>query len=643
MSGEARVDIFSRRALIMSSLGGLFFSAITIRMAQLQIFENDEFRLEAAENQFNLLLRPASRGSVYDRFGVPLAVNRRDFRVSIMREDVDDLAGTIKALGSILRIPTEKTLTILADAKLAPRFMPALVAENLSWEEFSRVQVYSASYPGIRAEMGESRNYPLGESLAHVLGYVAKANAKDVIADPEAQNPGVRVGKEGIEKSQESALKGKHGATKLEVNAHGRMIREVSDPRLDPVSGEAIVLTIDAELQQLAFDQFSASKDKPAESGAAVLMDLVTGDVLALVSAPSFDPNKFVDGIGTVEFNEYNTNERQPLYHKSVRGTFPPGSTYKLVTALAALEAGIVTPEETIFCGGSIVIGGHRFHCASRSGHGSISFHNAMKSSCNVYFYEMGRRLGGKKIGDMARKLGIGHKYELGIPGVRTGFVADPDHKLRAFKQEWTLGDTINASIGQGLVAVSPLHLAIMCARVGAKGKAVEPRLIHEGPNAQPFKQFADLGFNPKNIELLQKSLFAVTNEAGGTARGDLGIEGITIAGKTGTSQVGRITSAERAAGIRNASLVRNRREHALFVCYGPSENPRYACAVVVEHAGAGGGKAAAPRAREIMRATLLKDPSSKPRFSVKVRTASTDVTPSPLAPLNAVAKKDKA
>jgi penicillin-binding protein 2 len=643
MSSGRDDNLFTRRALTLSSLGGLFFAAVGVRMGQLQIFENSEFRLEAAENQFNLLVNPASRGPVYDRFGIPLAVNRRDFRVSIMREDVDDLPKTINALASILRIPSDKAAMVLADARVAPRFMPALVAENLSWEEYSRVNVYAASFPGVRAEMGEARNYPLAESFAHVIGYVAKANDKDVAADPQSRHPGIRVGKEGIERSQEQGLKGKHGATKLEVNAHGRVIHEVVDPRLAPTSGTPVVLTIDAEIQQLAYDQFMApTGDTPTQSGAAVVLDLVTGDVIALVSAPGFDPNKFVDGIGRADFTAYNTDERQPLYHKAVRGTYPPGSTYKIVTGLAVLEAGLVKEEDTVFCGGAINIGGNLFHCASRRGHGRVNFHQAFRASCNVYFYEMGRRVGGEAIGKMASKLGIGQKYELGIPGVRTGYVATPEYKLSTFKQRWTLSDTINSCIGQGLVAVSPLQLAIMAARVGAKGKAIEPRLIHEGPGASPPKNFASLGFDPKNIEIMLKGLYGVANEAGGTGRGDIGIEGMTIGGKTGTAQVGRITAADRRAGVRNASLERKRREHALFVCYGPTENPRYACAVVVEHAGMGGGKAAAPRAREIMRATLLKDPASKPYFSAKQQIADATST-RPLAPLNATPKKGKA
>ncbi|MEN9873150.1 MAG: hypothetical protein RL186_47 [Pseudomonadota bacterium] len=641
MSGDGDGELFNRRALLLSGLGGLFFAAIGGRMAQLQLFENAEFRLQAAENQFNLLVKPASRGAVYDRFGVPLAVNRRDFRVSIMREDVADMPATLGALASILRLPPQRIAEITADAAATPRFMPALVAENLSWEAFSRVSVYAASYQGVRAEMGEARNYPLGESFAHVIGYVAKASAKDIEKDPQSRQPGIRVGKEGIEKLQETGLRGQHGSIKLEVNAHGRVIREVIDPRLDSVPGSDVVLTLDSELQQLAYDQFAAAKGREAQSGAAVVIDMQSGELLVMVSAPAYDPNKFVDGIGHADFQDYNNNERHPLYHKAVRGTYPPGSTYKLVTTLAALEAGLITPEEGIFCRGAINIGGNLFHCSSRRGHGMVHLHDAVKSSCDIFYYELGRRLGGQRIADMARKLGIGQAYDLGLPGVKAGYVAEPSYKLARFKQPWGMGDTINSSIGQGLVAVSPLQLAIMVARIGSGGRAVIPKLIHAGPGAQNIGAFASLGFDPKNLALLQAGLHGVVNEAGGTARMSLGIEGMTLAGKTGTSQVRRISMGERRSGVRsNDSLPWKLRDNALFVCYGPYENPRYACAVVVEHGGTG-GRAAAPRAREIMRATLLKDPASLPRFAIgsKMTVANDALRP----PLNGVPTKDKA
>lgn len=626
-------DLFSRRAVVLSSLGGLYFGILGLRMAQLQIFENEEFRLEAAENQFNLLVNPASRGPVYDRFGVPLAVNRRDFRVSIMREDVEDLPKTVTALASILRLPPEAADTVLNDAKVAPRFMPSMVADNLSWEDFSKVSVYSASFPGVRCDMGEARNYPLAESMAHVLGYVAKANDKDVALDPQARHPGIRVGKEGIEKSQEKGLKGVHGATKLEVNAHGRVIREVVDPRLAPKSGAPIVLTIDAEIQQVAYDQFQPKEDRPAEAGSAVVMDIHSGELLALVSAPSFDPNKFVDGISRTDFNEYNNAEMRPLYHKAVRGIYPPGSTYKMITALAALEAGVTDPEETVQCPGFYMLGNHRFHCHARSGHGTVNLHTAIKVSCDVYFYEMGRRIGGEKMAEVARGFGFGQRFDLGIPGIAASHVPDNAWKLKNRGAPWAVYDSLNVAIGQGLIAATPLQLAVMTARIASQGVAVEPRLIREGPGAVPMTPFKRLPFDYKNMHLVHEGMIAVSNEAGGTGRGDLGIEGVRMAGKTGTAQVRRITMAERRTGVRsNESLPWRQRDHALFVCYAPAEQPKYCCAVVVDHGG-GGGKAAAPRAREIMRATLLKDPTSRPAFTTATKTAEAAPPSGPATP----------
>ncbi len=621
-------DLFSRRAVILSSLGGLYFAVLGIRMAQLQIFENDEFRVEAAANQFNLVINPASRGPVYDRFGVPLAVNRRDFRVSVMRDDVKDLPATIDALAAILHLSPEKAAACLREAKSAPRFMPAMVAENLSWEEFSRVSVYGASYPGVRCEMGEARNYPLAESMAHVLGYVARANDKDLLNDAQARHPGIRVGKEGIEKSQEIGLRGAHGATKVEVNAHGRVIREVVDPRLTAKSGTPIVLTIDAEIQQIAYDQFQAKEKRPAEAGSAVVMDIRTGELLALVSAPAFDPNKFVDGINRADFAEYNAAEMRPLYHKAVRGIYPPGSTYKMVTAVAALEAKITDPEETINCPGFYMLGNHRFHCHSRRGHGRVNLHTAIKVSCDVYFYEMGRRIGGDKMAEVARGFGFGQRFDIGIPGVASSVVPDNAWKLKNRGQSWQDYDSLNVAIGQGLITATPLQLAVMAARIASQGSAVEPRLIREGPGAVPFIPFKPLPFNHENMHLVHEGMIAVSNEAGGTGRGDLGIPGVTMAGKTGTAQVRRITMAERSVGVRsNASLPWRQRDHALFVCYAPAEDPKYCCAVVVDHGGGGGAKAA-PRAREIMKATLLKDPSARPAFTTKAKTA--ELKPAP-------------
>ena len=642
MSRDDQADIFSRRAVVLSGLGGLFFGAVGLRLAQLQVFENSEFRLEAQENRFNYNLRPASRGPVYDRFGVPLAINRRDFRVLVMRDEVGgrtrqeklaSLDSTVAALGSVLRIPQPRITRIQQDARAAPRFLPALVADNLSWEQYARVSVQAASFPGVRVEMGEARNYPLGPAFAHVVGFVARANKDEAQNDPDARHPGVRVGKEGLEKSQEAGLRGQHGQLKLEVNAHGRVIREVDDPRLAAVPGEPVVLTIDAELQQVAYDQFKAHDGKPAESGAAIVMDVETGELLVLCSAPAFDPNKFVDGIAGPDYRAYLDDPYRPLYHKAVRGIYPPGSTYKMVIGLAALEYGVTTPEETINCPGFAYYGGNRFHCHARRGHGRVNLHDAIKVSCDCYFYAMGARLGGDRMAEVARRFGFGEGFDIGIPGVARAHVPDTAWKRENRNQDWALYDSVNVSIGQGLMISTPLQLAVMTARIATEGVAVEPVLIREGPGAKPRRAWGRLPFLYDNLHRVHLGMIAVSNEAGGTARADIGVEGVIIAGKTGTSQVRRITMAERRSGVlSNAALPWNRRDHGLFVSYAPADRPKYCCVVVVEHGG-GGSKAAAPRAREILKATLIKDPSRRPAFSARQQMAQVaPATPAPPA-----------
>ncbi len=603
-------DIFERRAFLLAGFGGLAFTALGLRMAQLQIIENKNFRKEAADNQFNLILVPASRGPIYDRFGIPLAVNRREFRVMVVRDQVgsrEELFSTIDQISSILGKDAVSTQKVKDETKTAPRFQPTQIASKLSWEEYSRICLYSANYPGILPQMGEGRNYPLGESFAHLLGYVAKANPKEIEADPEANHPGVRVGKEGLEKSQEKFLRGKHGANKVEVTARGKPVREVFDPTLMPIAGEPIVLTIDAEIQQIAYDQFNE------ESGSAVVIDIKTGEILALASAPSFDPNKFVDGINSADYAEYTNNEMKPLFHKAVRGTYPAGSTFKTIMSIAALEAGVVTPEETIFCPGSYLIGSNRFHCGGR--HGNIAMHNALKVSCDVYYYELGRRMGGEKMAEVARRYGLGQKFDLGIPGISAGIIPDAAWKMKRVKTPWAIYDNINMVIGQGYVSVTSLQLAVMCARIASFGKEVIPRLIKIGPNAHPEVAFRDMKRDIEQIKVVHGGMYGAANEPGGTANRPLGIEGVKIAGKTGTAQVRRISMAERRSGVRsNASLEWRMRDHGLFVCFGPYDNPRYACAVIADHGG-GGGSAAAPKAREIMKAVLLKDPSNLPSF----------------------------
>lgn len=616
-------EIFSRRAMILSGLGGLALFVLSGRMAQLQLFQSDALSRAAEDNRFNLVVEPAPRGGIYDRFGSPLAINKRDFRVVVTPASLRNDPVTINALAGYLRLTPDGRDRLVEEIQRAPRQMPLTLRENLTWEEYAAVSVQVAAYPGVRPEIGQARAYPRGPAFAHLVGYVARANQREAEGDPILKAPGVRLGKEGLEGSQEAGLRGKHGALKLEVDSGGRVIREVRDPDLAPLPGQDMVLTIDADLQQFAYDRLGE------ESGSAIVMDVRSGDLIVMTSAPGFDPNQFVNGIASSAYSALLNDEKKPLYHKAVRGTYPPGSTFKMMTALAALEAGVVDPRERIVCRGFTTLGSQRFHCWRAGGHGAVDMRSALKVSCNVYFYEMSRRVGQEAIAKVAREFGLGAAWPVGVPGVARANVPDEAWKQRRFKERWSVADSFNFGIGQGYLTASPLQLALMTARLAAGGVAITPRLIREGPGATPVAVAERLPLAPEHLAIVKGGMEAVTSEAGGTARNRLGIEGMTIAGKTGTSQVARLTMADRRRGITStANLPWRRRNHALFVAYAPVEQPRYCCAVVVEH-GIGGARTAAPIAYDIMREVLLKDPSSKPAFSaLRARLAESGIEP---------------
>jgi penicillin-binding protein 2 len=600
-------NIFTRRTFILSAIGGLGFASLALRMAKLQVFENSEYRLEAADNQFNFSVVPASRGAIYDRFGIPIAINRRDFRVMVIRdefENTEQLFKTIDQIGTYFGVPYEKIETTKKEVKSAPRYLPSQIVSSLTWEQYSQINLFKANYPGVYPEMGENRNYPLGDSFAHIIGYVARANDAEAKIDKNLKHPAIRIGKEGLEKAQEGNLRGKHGARKLEVDAHNKIIREVFDPSLSPVSGEPIVLTIDAEMQQIAIDLLKG------EAGALVALDIKTGEIMTMASSPTYDPNKFVDGIPAAEYKALLENERHPLYHKAIRGNYPAASTFKPLMSIAALEAGVIRADEHINCPGFIYIGNNKFHCAARRGHGPVNLHTAIKASCDVYYYEVGRRLGADKIAQMAKRFGLGKAWDIGLPGVSKASIPDPEWKMQKYKKPWHVTDTVNMSIGQGYVTITPMQLAIMATRIGAFGKEVEPSLIR-AKDGTSRTQWPSMNIPEDYMKAVHNGMLGVTREGGGTATKIFGGFPYKIAGKTGTAQVRRISLEERKKGVlSNASLEWKLRDHSLFVCFGPAEDPKYACACIIEHGGNGAG-AAAPRARDLMKALIEKDPGA--------------------------------
>jgi len=619
---NGRFKSFTRRALLLGAGQGLMLTALAGRMYYLQVVESDRYAMLAEDNRINLRLLPPPRGRIVDRYGLPVALNQRNYRVVLVRELMPDVETTLNVLGAIIRVDEGDRKRVLRETQRKRAFVPVTVRENLSWDEVSRIEVNTPNLPGISIEVGETRRYPFGEAMAHVIGYVAAVSERELTGDPLLELPGFRIGKNGIERFYDLELRGSAGTSHFEVNALGRVIRELSREEGRP--GREAVLSIDAGLQNYVHQRLLGEL-----SAAAVVLDIETGDLLALASVPGYDPNAFSIGLSGRQWNALITDPLSPLSNKTIAGTFAPGSTFKPVVALAALEAGI-SPSHRNFCPGFMRLGNIKFHCWKKYGHGSVDMHNAIKQSCNVYFYDLARRLGIDRIEAMARRLGLGRQVGVDLPGELPAVIPSRDWKQATLGEVWHGGETLNAAIGQGFVLTTPLQLAVMTARL-ASGREVVPRLLRgfggleepvaadttaaEGSDgAQAATGFAALGIPEAHLKVVRDAMDAVVNDTRGTAyRRRIEQEGWEMAGKTGTSQVRRLSAAERAAGItKNEDLPWRRRDHGVFIGYAPVHKPRYACAVIVEHGG-GGSKAAAPLARDILAETQRRDPAGTP------------------------------
>ncbi len=592
--------MISRRALLLGGLQLGFAGTLLWRLRDMQLNQAEQFRLLAEENRINLRLLPPIRGLILDRNGVILAGNEQNYRVVIKRDDAGDIDLVLSRLAQLIPLSEDDIERARRDMLRNRPFVPVTVAERLSWEEISRVAANAPALPGVTPEMGMSRHYPLRADTAHVVGYVGPVSERDLEAletpDPVLFIPRFQIGKSGVERMAEDRLRGRAGSQRVEVNSVGRVMRELD--RVEGTPGTNVHLTIDARLQNFALERLQG------QSAAAVVMDVQNGDILALASGPSFDPNLFVRGISSANFSELLNNDYRPLVNKTVQGMYPPGSTFKMVTALAALEAGVTDGRETVFCPGHMDISGHRFHCWRRGGHGRVGLVSALAESCDVYFYEMSQRCGIDKINEMSTRLGLGFRYDLPITSVAGGLNPTRDWKQRNRDAPWRVGDTVNASIGQGFVLTTPLQLAVMTARL-ATNSAVLPRLVRD-PLERGDQELANLDLRPEWLRMVRQGMRETVNDRRGTAYSSrIVADGQVMAGKTGTSQVFSISRAEREAGIRRQEqLPWNRRNHALFVNYAPHDTPRIAVSVVVEHGG-GGSSAAAPIGRDITLAAL--------------------------------------
>jgi penicillin-binding protein 2 len=613
-----RSKLFTRRAVLLAGGQLALLGTLAARLYYLQVMQAGKFAVLADENRINLSLLAPPRGRILDRFGVPLATNNQNYRVVLVAEQAGDIEATLDAIHKLVNLSESDRRRVLRDIRRKHSFVPIVARANLTWDEVARIEVNVPELPGVTIEQGMTRHYPFGDTAAHVIGYVAPVAEKELTGDPLLELPDFRIGKSGIEKSHDLDLRGTAGTSEVEVNAFGRVVRELSREEAD--SGKEIVLGLDMALQDLAARRCAAE-----QSAACVLLDAVTGDVLALVSSPGFDPVAFGAGLTPVMWRDLVANPRNPLSNKAVAGTYAPGSTFKPMVALAGLESGVITPETLVSCPGHFALGNTVWHCWKKGGHGTVNLRGAIKGSCDVFFYETARRLGIDRIAAMAKRFGFGGRLDFEIPGEATGNIPTTQWNLGKFGIPWQLGETISAGIGQSKVAVTPLQLATMVARL-VTNRAVVPRMTRPSgimtppgiePSPDPPSSFPALGISPKDLRLVLEGMYAVVNEQGGTAYGARIREaGLEMGGKSGTSQVRHISQAERDHGLRKIKDVPwKERDHALFVAFAPVVAPRYVCAVVIEHGGesAGGGSAvAAPICRDLLREAQLRDPGRR-------------------------------
>lgn len=590
MDDPVRRMAFSRRALLLGAGMAGTGALLAGRMAWLAVFEGETYQLRAQANRIQDRLIPPRRGWIVDRQGKPIAMNRPDYRLELRPAEVEDLDTTLVAIRAVLDIDLAEDARIRHDVRTQPSFMPVVVRQNLSWREFSACNVRLATLPGVTPVQSFSRFYPEADHFAHLVGYVGAPTPEQYREqkNPLLIYPGFRIGKDGIERFADKQLRGTAGSSRVEMTARGELVRELGTNADTP--GDTLRLTIDRDLQDYAARRLGDN------SASVIVMDVITGDVLCMVSMPAYDPNIFSRRVPARLWNALQKDDHTPLLNKSAMGLYPPGSTFKMVTTLAALEAG-VDPADTVGCSGAYRLGNNTWHCHARRGHGGVNMHRALPLSCDTYFYVMGRKVGIDSIATMARRLGLGQEYPLPLPGQAKGIVPDKAWKQRRYGKDWREGETLNGAIGQGYIVTNPLQLAVMTARL-ARGREVMPRLIADGP----APQFPSLGIPDAHLALVRQGMVDVVNAGYGTARAARSpIGDVLFAGKTGTAQVRRISAAERKRGvIRNEALPWKQRDHALFVAFAPADAPRYACSVIIEH-GIAGGRYAAPIARDVL------------------------------------------
>ncbi|MYG41832.1 MAG: penicillin-binding protein 2, partial [Rhodobacteraceae bacterium] len=583
---------------IQLAIGGL----IGYRLVELQAWDTDDFQELAETNRIGFGLIPPERGLIVDRKGLLLAQNEQEYWVTFVPEETRHRRETLQKASQIIALSDEEIEDILQEIDQKPSFIPILLKENVTWDKITELSVNGPALPGIYTGFGSVRYYPQGNSLSHLIGYVGSPSLVEIEANSDLKSllshPNFKIGKVGIEKAFDLELRGTPGNKKFEVNSSGRKVKVLTSN--NPVSGKNIQLTLDAKLQE--YTQLVLGN----EVASVFIMDLEKGDVLVSASKPTFDPNLFSGGISSSDYQAYLENIYSPFFNRPLAGQYAPGSTFKMITLLAALESGLINENFTFYCNGSYEIADGVFHCWNPKGHGTVGVKKSLKESCDVFYYRLAEIIGIERIAEMARRFGFGSKPELPIPDLSSGLVPDREWKEANIGQGWVVGDTMNAAIGQGFVLASTAQIGLMLARLITNKKVMPRIVISKDGKEENVAEWESMGISEKNLNLVLEGMAAVLNEQKGTAYDARTTDNdFLIAGKTGTSQVRRITVQEREVGVtRNIDLPWEQRDHAIFCCYGPIQKPRYVASLIVEHGGSG-SRVAAPIGRELIMRTF--------------------------------------
>ena len=615
-SGIRKEDIINRRMFIIGAAKVVIFAGIIGRLFSLQINDNKKYLTLSDKNRIREWKLPPVRGNIFDYFGNVIAGNLKVYQLHIIPEQVENFNYLLTRLKSLLLLSNKKISNILKLKKRLKPWESIIVSENLSWSEFVKINNYLYDLVGVKPVMTISRNYPFSDVYTHVLGYVSQPNENDILHNKIIQErfvPGMKVGKLGLEKTLENYLIGTNDIQRYEVNAYGKRINQLEYQK--GKQGSKIRLTVDTEVQKLS------AKLLDGKAGSISVMDIYTGEVVAMYSSPSYDPNLFLFGISKDEWELIRNNPLKPLINKTLSGIYSPGSTIKPIVALSALENNIVNPNFKVRCTGKTELYGQTFHCWKEKGHGIVSLNNAMKQSCDTYFYEVARLLGVDRLKVTAKKFGLGEKV-LGeyFENEKKGLFPDTNWKKNNLGKGWVLGETLITGIGQGYVQTTPLQLCLMTAQIANGGYSIKPKIIVnndplnfvEAKKAMEeqnlFNSNNQLIEDQRNIKIIQEAMFSSTNEVMGTSyRSRIDDPKYQFAGKTGTAQVKRISKRERELDLKLEQIPYKDRDHALYVAYGPYKNPRYALSIIVEHGGSG-SKAAAPMAKKLFKLIIDRD-----------------------------------